>query len=152
MKVERLISILMLLLNRKKLTARELAEYFEVSVRTIQRDIDSLCEAGIPVYGDVGQSGGYQLTDNYKLDRSFLTAQEMNTLVTMLNGFSDTMFGDSIRSVLEKIGGINSGRGLRTLQIDLTPWGSGSSFNDMLELISKAIEQCRLIRIEYYDL
>jgi predicted DNA-binding transcriptional regulator YafY len=152
MKVERLISILMLLLNRKKLTARELAEYFEVSVRTIQRDMDSLSQAGIPVYGDVGQSGGYQLTDNYKLERSFLTNREMDTLVTMLNGFSDTMFGNSIRSVLEKIGGINRGKGLSAVQIDLTPWGSGNQFRENFDTLGKAIEQCRLVRIEYRDL
>ncbi len=152
MKIERLISILMLLLSRKKLTAKELADYFEVSVRTIQRDIDSLCEAGIPVYGDVGKTGGYQLSGNYRLDRGFLTGKEMDALVTMLNGFSDTLFGDSVRTILEKISGTQNTAVKDAIRIDLTPWGPGGEFTGKFSEINRAVEQKRLIRFEYYDL
>lgn len=98
MKIERLISILMLLLSKRKLTAKEMSEYFEVSVRTIQRDIDTLCSAGIPIYGDVGKYGGYQLTKNYKLDRTFLSKKEMDTLVVVLKGFGNPRFWRRCRS------------------------------------------------------
>ncbi|MDA3810475.1 MAG: YafY family protein [Spirochaetaceae bacterium] len=153
MKVERLISILMLLLNKRKLTAKELAEYFEVSVRTIQRDMDTLCSAGIPIYGDVGKYGGYQLTENYKLDRSFLTVNEMDTLVTMLKGFSDTLFNDSIKTILEKMGGLNkTSTNLGNFQIDMTPWGADKGFLETLNHINKAIEEKRFVSFEYYDL
>jgi predicted DNA-binding transcriptional regulator YafY len=153
MKVERLISILMLLLNKRKLTAKELSGYFEVSIRTIQRDMDTLCNAGIPIYGDVGKYGGYQLTENYKLDRNFLTGKEMDTLVTMLKGFSDTLFSDSIRTILEKMGGFNKNTtSLGNLHIDMTPWGADKGFLETLNLINNAIEEKRLISFEYYDL
>ena len=153
MKVERLISILMLLLNKRKLTAKELSEYFEVSIRTIQRDIETLCGAGIPIYGDVGKHGGYQLTENYKLDRNFLTFNEMDTLIVMLKGFSDTLFSDSIRTILEKMGGFNKkSSNLGSLHIDMTPWGADRGFLDTLNQINKAIEEKRFISFEYYDL
>ncbi|MBI9100522.1 MAG: HTH domain-containing protein [Spirochaetaceae bacterium] len=153
MKVERLISILMLLLNKRKLTAKELAKYFEVSVRTIQRDMDTLSAAGIPLYGDVGMHGGYQLTENYKLERSFLTAKEMDTLIVMLRGFSDTLFTDSIRTILEKMGGINKNSpSLGNLHIDMTPWGADRDFQENLNRINSAIEESCLISFEYYDL
>ncbi len=153
MKVERLISILMLLLNKRKLTAKELSEYFEVSIRTIQRDMDTLCGAGIPIYGDVGKYGGYKLTENYKLDRSFLTTKEMDSLVVMLRGFSDTLFSDSIKTILEKMGGLNkNSSAIGKFRIDLTPWGADKGFQETLNSINKAMDESRLISFEYYDL
>ena len=64
MKTERLLSITLYLINRKKATARELADYFEVSVRTIQRDMESLSRAGIPIYTDRGKDGGYRIIES----------------------------------------------------------------------------------------
>ncbi len=143
----------MLLLNKKKLTAKELSEYFEVSVRTIQRDIDSLCSAGIPIYGDVGKYGGYQLTENYKMDRTFLSEKEMDSLVIMLKGFSDTLFSDSIRTILEKMNGFDKKGSIQSnMHIDLTPWGSSSEFQAALNLINQSIEEKNIISFDYYDL
>jgi predicted DNA-binding transcriptional regulator YafY len=153
MKVDRLMSILMLLLDRQKCTARELAEYFEVSIRTIQRDIDALCEAGIPIYADVGQQGGYQLTENYRMDRSFLTRSEMDTLVMMLKGFQETLLSSSIKSIMEKLSGIHgTNTAHSTFHIDMTPWGADSRFSHTLKQLGKAIEQSHLISFEYFDL
>lgn len=148
-----MISILMLLLNKRKLTAKELSEYFEVSVRTIQRDMDTLCNAGIPIYGDVGKYGGYQLTENYKLNRSFLTLKEMDTLVVMLRGFKDTLFTDSIRTILEKMGSLNkTSPSINNFHIDMAPWGAESEFAEKLNAINKAIEEQRILSFKYYDL
>ncbi len=81
MKIDRLLGILIQLINKDKVTAKELAEHFEVSVRTIQRDMDTLNMAGIPLYADVGKNGGYALLDNYKLNKSFLNRSEANILI-----------------------------------------------------------------------
>lgn len=143
----------MLLLHRRKVTARELADYFEVSVRTIQRDMDTLCGAGIPIYGDVGKQGGYQLTENYRLDRSFLTRKEMDTLVPMLRGFSDTLFDDSLRTILEKVAGIKGEpSSFSHLRIDMTPWGAERDFHEVLNLIDNALKNHFLLTFEYFDL
>lgn len=143
----------MLLLHKRKVTARELADYFEVSVRTIQRDMDTLSGAGIPLYGGVGKLGGYQLTENYRLDRSFLTKKEMETLVAMLIGFKDALFTDTVRTILEKVGGIDGAPASQgNLQIDMAPWGDDNDFRENLNKINRSIEERRLLSFEYYDL
>ena len=76
MKTERLYAITLYLLNHGRTSAAELADYFEVSTRTIQRDIDSLCLAGIPVIATAGAMGGYELSDRYQLDKNFATPKD----------------------------------------------------------------------------
>ncbi|AXB44845.1 helix-turn-helix transcriptional regulator [Amycolatopsis albispora] len=80
MRASRLVSMLLLLQARGRMTARELAAELEVSVRTIYRDAESLHAAGIPLYGDAGPAGGYQLLDGYRTRLTGLTAAEAETL------------------------------------------------------------------------
>lgn len=80
MRASRLLSILLLLQTRGRLTARQLAETLEVSVRTIYRDVESLHDAGVPLYGDAGPAGGYQLVDGYRTRLTGLTAEEAEAL------------------------------------------------------------------------
>ena len=84
MKMERLIGILSILLQREKVTAPELAEQFEVSRRTIQRDIESLCRAGIPISTAQGAGGGISIMEGYRVDRTVLTAPEMQAILAGL--------------------------------------------------------------------
>lgn len=80
MRASRLVSVLLLLQSRGKLTAQQLADRLEVSVRTVYRDIESLSEAGVPVYGDAGPDGGYQLLGGYRTRLNGLTAAEAQAL------------------------------------------------------------------------
>ena len=69
----------MYLMNRKKVTAKELSDYFEVSVRTIYRDLEAINQAGIPIISYQGSNGGYSIIDNYKIDKQILNCDEMNS-------------------------------------------------------------------------
>ena len=84
MKLNRLFEIVYILLNKKQVTAKELAERFEVSQRTIYRDIDTLSECGIPVYAIKGKGGGISLVDGYKMDRAMLTVDEQKEILSAL--------------------------------------------------------------------
>ena len=76
MKLERLIYILLALLNKKQITAKEIAERFEISTRTVYRDMDTLSLVGIPIYSERGDKGGFYIPDDYKMDSSFFTEEE----------------------------------------------------------------------------
>ena len=83
MKIDRLIGILSILLQEEKITAPELAERFEVSRRTINRDIEDLCKAGIPILTSQGLDGGISIMDGYKMDRTILTFKDMRMIMAV---------------------------------------------------------------------
>ena len=97
MKIERLIGILSILLQRDSVTAPELAEQFEVSRRTISRDIDDLCRAGIPVVTRQGSSGGISIMKNYRFDRTLLTRTELQDILAGRKTEKDMFAGTVIR-------------------------------------------------------
>lgn len=103
MKIDRLYSIMLYLMNHGRTSAAVLAEYLEVSVRTIQRDIDSLCLAGIPIAAVTGVSGGYELTDTFRMDRHVATDNDYSNILTALKGFASAVNDSKVRSTLEKI-------------------------------------------------
>ena len=84
MKIDRLIGILSILLQEEKITAPELAKKFEVSRRTINRDIEDLCKAGIPIMTSQGAGGGINIMDGYKMDRTILTSRDMRMSMAWL--------------------------------------------------------------------
>lgn len=88
MQINRLFEIVYLLLDRKNMTAKELAEHFEVSVRTILRDIETLSMAGIPIYTVQGKGGGVRLMDNFVLNKSVLTDKEQQDILSALQGLN----------------------------------------------------------------
>ena len=84
MKIDRLIGILSILLQKDTVTAPELAEEFEVSRRTINRDIEALCKAGIPIQTMQGVGGGIRIMDGYRMDRTLLTSKDMQMITAGL--------------------------------------------------------------------
>ena len=93
MKIDRLIAILTTLLQKDKVTAAYLAEKFEVSERTILRDIDTLNRAGIPIITTQGSGGGIAVSDNYKIDKTLLSSEDLQSILSGLRGLdsiSDT--------------------------------------------------------------
>ena len=152
MKMERLIGILSILLQREKITAPELAEQFEVSRRTIQRDIESLCRAGIPIATAQGAGGGISIMEGYRVDRTVLTAPEMQAILAGLRSLDSVSGTRRYAQLMEKLsagtGGLVSG-GAHML-IDLSSWYK-TSLPPKIERIQGAIEQHRTIRFTYFS-
>ena len=103
MRMERLYAITIYLLNHGRTSASELAEYFEVSLRTIQRDIDSLCLAGIPVISVTGAAGGYEISHKFKLNKEFATSDDYSYILTALQGLVSATRDQKAKHTLEKI-------------------------------------------------
>ena len=99
MKIDRLIGILSILLQEDKTTAPELAERFEVSRRTINRDIEDLCKAGIPVRTVQGTGGGISIMDGYRMDRTILTSRDMQMILAGLRSLDSVSVKTAYSSV-----------------------------------------------------
>ena len=102
MKTSRLFNILMLLIERRSISSTELAQILEVSVRTIYRDIDTLSQAGIPLYTTTGKYGGIHLTDGYVVDKAMFSEKEQEEIITSLQSIKDKP-GIDINNVRKKI-------------------------------------------------
>jgi len=159
MKIDRLLSIIMLMIHREKVTAAELASYFEVSVRTIQRDIDDLTIAGIPIYSEVGKNGGYQLMEGYKMTENFISKNEMGTMISLLKGVSSTIDDQSIKTFFEKLCAMDGSINRESLEnkkhekiiFDIEPWGNNDELKNSIGVINAAIDKSLLIGFAYYD-
>ena len=152
MKMERLIGILSILLQRERVTAPELAEQFEVSRRTIQRDIESLCRAGIPISTAQGAGGGISIMEGYRMDRTVLTAPEMQAILAGLRSLDSVSGTRRYAKLMEKLSAGTGGlvpSGAHML-IDLSSWYK-TSLPPKIELIQGAIEQHRAIRFTYFS-
>ena len=103
MKIDRLIGILSVLLQKEKVTAPELASRFEVSRRTINRDIEDLCMAGIPVVTEQGRDGGISILENFRLDRTVLTRAEMQDILAGLRSLDSVNGTNRYGQLMEKL-------------------------------------------------
>ena len=152
MKIDRLIGILSVLLQEEKTTAPKLAEQFEVSRRTINRDIESLCMAGIPIRTEQGIGGGISIMDGYRMDRTILTSKDMQMILAGLRSL-DSVSGSSYYSqLMEKIqaGSSEFITGRDSILIDLSSWYK-ESLAPKIEIIQDAIGLKKTIRFRYYS-
>lgn len=152
MKIDRLLSILMMLITKKKVTAKELSDYFKVSVRTIQRDIDTLSVAGIPIYAEVGVKGGYQILDKYKLDRSFVNTNEAKVLISLLESLEQTVPYSEVKSIFNKFSMIfPNDSDTNKIVVKLNPLINQSNLKDNLDIMAKARDNYHKVHIKYVD-
>ena len=149
MKMERLIGILSILLQRDKVTAPELAEQFEVSRRTIQRDIESLCQAGIPIATAQGTGGGISILEGYRVDRTVLTTPEMQAILAGLQSLDSVSGTRRYAQLMKKLSAGSGGRDSHIL-IDLSSWYK-TSLSPKIEAIHSAIRQHQTIRFTYFS-
>ena len=149
MKLNRLFEITSILLNRRTVTAAELAERFGVSVRTIYRDIDALSASGVPVYTSQGAGGGISLMEEYSLSRAMLSDEERRGILMALQLLRATRCPD-LGGVLEKLGGLFRG-GADWISVDFSPWGADPNAANRFSDVRDAILARRVIEVEYIN-
>ena len=151
MKADRLIGILSILLQEEKTTAPELAEKFEVSRRTINRDIESLCKAGIPIRTSQGTGGGISIMDGYRMDRTILTSRDMQMILAGLRSLDSISGSRYYSQLMEKLqsGSSTFISGRDSILIDLSSWYK-SSIAPKIEVIQSAIEKRNQLEFRYY--
>lgn len=148
MPSSRLFEIVYLLLQRRRMTAAELAERFEVSVRTVYRDIDALSAAGVPVYAIPGKGGGVALMEHCVLDRAAFSEGEQRQLLTALQSLpGDARLG--AEEVLAKLSGLFRRSEPDWLQVDMSRWGSAGADNAKFDAVKSAILSHRVLRFPY---
>ena len=150
MKLDRLIGILSILLQQDKITAPELSEKFEVSVRTILRDIDDISKAGIPITTSQGQGGGISIMDGYKIDRTLLSSSEMQAIFSGLKSLDSVSGTNCYRQLMDKLSVNNTINADNHIIIDLATWDK-NAVSTKIELIKSAMEQKRIITFRYYS-
>ncbi|ADL53929.1 helix-turn-helix transcriptional regulator [Clostridium cellulovorans] len=153
MKIDRLFSILLMIINKEKITAKELAEHYQVSVRTIQRDIDTLSMAGIPIYAESGKNGGYQLLEGYKLDMNFLNTKEAKIIRAILDNLEKIAPYLDMKTISNKFSSTHLlDNQDNKLIMKLNPLINEENLKKHLELIAKARDNYHKICMKYVDM
>lgn len=151
MKINRLLEIVTMLLNRETVTAKELAERFEVSTRTIYRDIEVLSSAGVPVYTNKGNSGGISLLEDYTLNKALLSKKESEGLLLAIKAMGATSYPEA-DAIFEKIGSIfKSNKAHDWIEVDFEGWSSKVNEQDRFSKIRDAIINKNVISFDYVN-
>lgn len=152
MKIDRLIGILSILLQKNMVTAPYLAEQFEVSRRTINRDIEALCRAGIPIVTRQGADGGISIMENYTINRTLLTNREMQDILAGLRSLDSINGTNRYGQLMEKLSAGSSDfmTGNQSVLIDLSSWYK-DSLAPKIELIRSAIDNQILLEFLYFS-
>lgn len=150
-KVDRLIGILSVLLQKDRVTMSELAEKFEVSRRTVVRDLEALNMAGIPIAASKGQGGGVYIMEGYRLDRTVLSSSDMRSILTGLQSLDSVSGTNRYRQLMDKLSleGRETVKADSGILIDLARWDK-SGLSQKIGLIQEAMEKNRRITFTYY--
>ena len=158
MKIDRLVSIILILLDRERVGAQELADMFEVSLRTIYRDIDAINMAGIPVCGASGVGGGFEIMQNYKIDKKVFSTADLSAILMGLSSLSNMIRGNELVNALAKVKSFIPAERAKDIElkadqifIDLSPWMGNRNMSPYLEIIKTALDESRLLSFEYLD-
>nr|WP_283808392.1 YafY family protein [Geovibrio thiophilus] len=147
-----MLEIIIILLNKKTITAGELAERFGVSRRTIHRDMDILSSVGVPVFAEKGSGGGFSIMEEYTLSRAVFSQAERNGLLNALGALKAAQYPETER-LIEKLGAVFRQTGTSDrIEIDFSPWGSPENKGKQrLDLIRNALRLRKLISFEYVN-
>lgn len=158
MKTDRLISIIMILLERERIGAQELADMFEVSPRTVYRDIDTINTAGIPVQSTPGVGGGFAIMPQYKIDKKVFSSTDLSAILMGLSNLSGMIRGDELVNALAKVksfvpaGNVNDIElKANQIYIDLSSWMYNRDIQPYLETIKDALQENRMLLFDYAD-
>ena len=150
MRESRLFRIVYYLLQNGKATAPELAQKFEVSIRTIYRDIDVISSAGIPIYATQGKGGGISVLNDYTLDKSLFSEQEQEQMLIALQGMVATTEENS-NELLTKLSGLFQINSTNWIEVDFSDWAHRTPQQDTFNIIKEAIFQKRVISFCYFS-
>lgn len=152
MKIDRLLSIITILLQQNKVTAPELAKKLEVSRRTIHRDIDDICKAGIPIITYQGSDGGISIADGFKIDKSVLSVEELQSIITGLKSLGSVSDTPRIERLITKLSPKSEAviSMKDNILIDLSSHYK-SSLTEKISLIKEAISEKKLMNFDYYS-
>lgn len=158
MKIDRMLAIIVLLLGRDRMSARALADRFEVSTRTIYRDIDSINMAGIPIISYTGSQGGFGIMDNYKLSHQLLTPDNLCSMLSVLKGVNSTLDDAALESSIEKLRSLLPNETTLHLEslsdqlvLDMTPWGYSKAQKQLIKTLRGAISGAHMVQFSYRD-
>ena len=145
--VNRQLEIIYILMNKSSVTAEELAAHFEVSTRTVYRDIDSLSMAGFPVYASRGKGGGIRLMERFILDRRLLTGEEQQRILAAMASLRETgAFQDE--KILEKLQTFFKEESMEWVSIDFSDWSG--RHGELFSRIKEAILGRHVMAFDYY--
>lgn len=158
MKIDRLLSIIMVLIEQNKISASKLAEMFEVTPRTIYRDIETIQAAGVPIVTYTGTNGGIGILENYKIDKKFFTKEDMITIMTGLGSISSSVTNSGLNKVLTKLQSLIPEDHTQEIKlksgqvvIDLTTWSGNKKLQANLIKIKEALNQRKYLIFKYLD-
>ena len=132
-------------------SAKELAERFEVSVRTIVRDIEALSAAGIPISSSTGVSGGYSVMEGYKLESRMINSEDQTAIITALKGLFTAYDGSRYADVLEKLSSIFQKQEQRRVFLDFGASGENADIQEKLKKLDDAIKNKAAVKIDYVN-
>jgi predicted DNA-binding transcriptional regulator YafY len=154
MRVDRLLSIMLMILNKGTITGKELAENYEVSIRTIYRDIEKLCEAGVPIASMGGIGGGFYIMESYNLDKLFFNKREVKPFMEMMNSLK-LMFGKNqdFKDLALKFERLYDGEKYsnNNLTINMSHFSMEEELKEGIYIINKAIEDNNLLEFDYIN-
>ncbi len=150
MQIHRLFEIVYLLLDKKTITARELAAHFEVSVRTILRDVETLCEAGIPIYTQQGKGGGISILDHFILNKTAISDEEQNQILFALQSLSTTEQLET-DGILSKLRAFFHKTDSNWIEVDFSRWGNREQDKEQFETLKQAILERKPLTFTYID-
>ncbi|MEN1988058.1 helix-turn-helix transcriptional regulator [Paenibacillus hubeiensis] len=151
-KAERLISIIMILLKKDIVSSKELAQLFNVSKRTILRDMETLSLSNIPIYSVNGVHGGYGLMEEYKVDKRLLNSSDLENILTALSGLEQILISEEVGVTIKKIEAmVNPLSPKGSIQLSFYDWEGRSEIRQTLKICQEAIAKRRLVSFDYMD-